>query len=117
MLQNTAISLDSNGLADSLHRHHDRDLLGFGNLVQIDVQDFAAEGMVLDLLHQDQSLRLCILGHGQIEEQVFRDRMVDQFLERDPIDLEIFRLSLTPVNDSRHPASGTEFFHSAPPGQ
>jgi len=79
--------------------------------MKINVKHFAAQGMVLDFLHQREALGAGIGLDGQIHEQIFRDGMMQQIRELPGIQFQVLRLGLAAINRRGHAATGAEFLH------
>ena len=89
MLEHAALGLDALGFADGFNRHHDGDLLVFGDLVEINVEHLAGQGMVLDFLDQRQPLGPGIVLDRQVHQEILGDRMVNQVLHFLGLDFEV----------------------------
>ena len=87
----------------------DGDFFVRGNFMKINVQHFAAERMVLDILHQREALGAGVGFDRQIHEQVFGNGMMQQVGKFLVIHFQVLRLGLTPINGRRHEALGAEF--------
>ena len=117
VLQHAAFGLDALGFAGGLDRHQDGDFLVFGDFVEINVQHFAGEGIVLDFLHQRQPLGPGIVLDHQVHQEVLGDRMVDQVFHFLGVDLEVLRRGLPAINDGRDATAGSERFGPGAPAQ
>ena len=78
--------------------------------MEIHVQHFAAQRMVLNLLHQSQPLGPGIVLDRQVHQQVLRKGMVNQILHLLGTDFQILGLGLPAVNDGRDSPCGAQFF-------
>ena len=117
MLQHAALGLHALGLADGFDRHQDGYLLVLGHFVEINVQHLAGEGMVLDFLHQGQSLGPGIVLDGQVHQEVLGDGMVNQVFHFLGVDFQVLRLGLPAIDDGRDAPGGAERFGPGPPAQ
>jgi hypothetical protein len=82
-----------------------------GNLEEVDVENVAAHGMVLDLLNQGKLVgNVAAVGDDEFDEDVLADRMGKQGRNLALLDLEVGRLILVAVDDCGNQAAGTEVF-------
>ena len=105
-----AAGLHARRFARRFERNVDGDLFIFGDFVEIHMQHFAAHRVVLDFLHEREALGLGIALHGQVDQEVFGNRVVDEVADLLGIHLEVLRLGLATINRRRHTAGRTEFF-------
>src|SRR6185369_4643237 len=100
VFEHAAAGFNPDGFADGLDRDHDGDLFVLGDLVQIDVQDLAGQGEVLDLLNEGQAFGGLFVD-GQINQKILRGRVVDEIFQGLAIDLKVFGLGFRAVDDGR----------------
>src|ERR1039458_10229644 len=84
---------------------------------EIDMQHFAGEGIVLNFLHQRQSLGPGIVLDGEVHQEILGDRMVDQVFHFLGVDFDVLRRHLPAINDGWDAPSGTESLGSGPPAR
>ena len=113
MIQRAAGILDARGFADRFHGDQNSHLFIRGDLMQIQMEHIAAQGMVLNFLHQGQTLGTSVVLDNQIQQHVFRGGVVEQIGDFVETDFEILGFGLTAVNDGGHAARSTEFLDSA----
>ncbi len=82
--------------------------------MKIHVQHLAAQGVVLDFLHQGEALGAGVVLDGEIHQQVFRNGMVDQVLHFLGVDLQVLGRLLAAINDSGDAPGVAQFLDSAP---
>jgi hypothetical protein len=114
VFEHAAAVLNAGRFADGLDRYLDNHLFVLGHLMQIDVQDFAVEGVMLNFLDQREAFGARIVFHRQIHEQIFRGGMVDELADFPGVDFEVLRFGLAAVNDRRHATCVAQFLDSAP---
>ena len=78
--------------------------------MEINVEHLAAERMMLDVLHQGEALGAGIAVDRQVNQEVFRNRVMEQVRELARDDFQVLRRGLATVNGRGHPAGGAEFF-------
>ena len=115
MFEHAFAGLDANGFADRFDGHHDRNLFVLGDLMKIHMHEFAAQRVVLDFLQQRQPLRTGIVLHREIDQEVFRRRMLDQVANFLGADLQVLRLGLPAINDGGDAPGGAQFLCPAAP--
>jgi hypothetical protein len=80
-----------------------------GDLEEVDVEDVAANRVVLDLLDQGKLVGdVAPLGNDELDEDVLADRMGQKRRDFALLDLEVGRLVLVSVNDGGYEAAGSE---------
>ena len=108
--KDAAVVLDAGGFAGGFHGHHDGDFFSFGNLVQIHMQHGLRQRMMLDFLEQREALGPGVALDGEIDEQVFRDGMVDEIFKFLGADFQALRFGVAAVDHGRNAPLGAEFF-------
>jgi hypothetical protein len=80
-----------------------------GDLEEVDVEDVAANRMVLDLLDQGKFVGdIAAVGDDELDEDVLADRVGEERGDLTLLDLEVGGLILVAVNDCGNQAAGTE---------
>jgi hypothetical protein len=80
-----------------------------GDLEEVDMEDVAAHGVVLDLLDQGKFVgNVAAVGDDEFDEDVLANRMGEKSGDLALLDLKIGGLILVAVDDCRNQTAGTE---------
>jgi hypothetical protein len=111
LLEQAAEIFHSIGLAGGLDRHIGGDLLGGGDSLEIDMEDVAGDGVVLDLLDERKlgGFFGAILDL-EFDEDVFADGVGEEGFEFATGDFEIRRGAFPAVNDGGDGTAGADAF-------
>ena len=117
LLEQTAKGLDADRLSLGLKNDFRVDLFVHGNRVEINVNDLAAHGMVLDLLNEREPAGgLFSIIDLELDKDVLADGAREQVLDVPLLDFEIRGGILGAVDDSGNRAAGAHFADRIAPG-
>lgn len=112
LLEEAAIGLDADGFASGLERNLGLDLLSHGDCVEIDVEDFSTDGMMLDLLDEGEAVGdLGSVGDLEFDEDILTHGMSEKLVDFLAGDFEVGRSFLASVDDCRDGTASAHLFH------
>jgi hypothetical protein len=109
VLEETAVVLHAVRLADRLDRHLGMEELIHGHLEEIDVEDVAAHGVVLDFLDEGKLVGDgAPVGDDEFDEDVLADGVGEEGRDLALVDLKIGGLVLMTVDDGGNQSASAE---------
>ena len=114
VFQDPAARLDPGRFTFGFNRDHDGHFLVFSDFMEVHMEEGAAQSMMLHLLDEGQPFGAGIAGNIQIDQNIFRSRMVDEVFEVAERNLELLGSVMAAIDHSRNAAAMAQFLGTAP---
>src|SRR6185369_10865294 len=91
--------LHADCFTSGLDGNHDGHFFIWGNFVEVYVQKFSGERVMLDFLNESEAFWIAVVFDRKVNEKIFRNGMVQKVFDFDCADFQIPGFNFAPVND------------------